>query len=408
MTSYQQPVLPPPPHRRAKRGWFVLLLLVGFGLSSLLLLALGASVLLLSGSSETLDLFGERIAVVEVHGTIFDAEKWLELLEECEENDNVAAVVLDINSPGGAIAPTQRLCDAVAEIAETGKPVVASMGAVAASGGYLLACAADEIYSMPGTLTGSIGVYVQLMNVSDLLEKLGVEFDVVKKGAFKTAGDFSRDMETHEREMFQAVVDDYYQQFLDAVAENRTKKRLSLARGWSASLPGGAFDGEAEVAELGGMVYPAPSGGSASGVALAAGVVASASQKPSLAGATRSATATPTDATPVKTTKLEIDSHVLEEFASRLTEEEIRFRVSALAEGRIYTGRQAHEVGLVDELGSLDDAIELAGKLANLGEDPTVVHKAPGKKRRSLLGSLKVEAGVFDGSRFLYLCPFAF
>ncbi|MCA9435691.1 MAG: signal peptide peptidase SppA, partial [Candidatus Omnitrophica bacterium] len=238
MTDYHQ-ALPAPPPRKERKGWLFLLILIvvgGLGLAAFL----GFFVFsIFGGEGSGVGLFGDRVAVVEIEGTLLDVDDWVDLLKECENSDSIAAVVVNINSPGGGIAPTQLVCNAIQRIQDEGKPVVAFMNSVAASGGYYVASAADEIYAMPGTLTGSIGVYMQLMNLSELLEKIGVEFDFVKKGAFKTAGDYSRDMKPYEREMFNAVVNDYYEQFLEAVAKNRRQNKVSIARGWNEPLPGG-------------------------------------------------------------------------------------------------------------------------------------------------------------------------
>ena len=127
-------------------------------------------------------IFGERIALVELEGVIVDVGELVRELKGHRDNPAVRAVVIRINSPGGVVAPTQELHTALRRLREAGKPVVASLGAVAASGGYYVAVAADRIYANPGTLTGSIGVIMQLANVHDLLKKVGVDYVVVKAG----------------------------------------------------------------------------------------------------------------------------------------------------------------------------------------------------------------------------------
>jgi protease IV len=133
----------------------------------------------------------------------------------------VAAVVLRVNSPGGVVAPTQEIFAAVERVRAAGKPVVASMGSVAASGGYYVAVAANRVYANPGTLTGSIGVVMQLANVEGLLKKVGVDYIVVKAGAYKDIGNIARPMKPEERQVLQALLDDVYGQFVKAVAERR-------------------------------------------------------------------------------------------------------------------------------------------------------------------------------------------
>ena len=171
---------------------------------------------------------GARVAVVEVEGIIgagaaggVDADAVVRTLEEHRESASVAAVVLRINSPGGVVAPTQEIFSAVQRVRAAGKPVVASLGSVAASGGYYVAVAANRVYASPGTLTGSIGVVMQLANVEGLLKKVGVEYVVVKAGAYKDIGSFARAMKPEERQVLQALLDDVYGQFVKAVAERR-------------------------------------------------------------------------------------------------------------------------------------------------------------------------------------------
>ena len=130
-------------------------------------------------------------------------------------------MVLRIDSPGGVVAPTQEIFTAVRRLREAKKPVVASLGSVAASGGYYVAVSADRIFASPGTLTGSIGVVMQLANVEGLLKKVGVEYVVVKAGAYKDVGNFARAMTPEERRILQSLLDDVYDQFISAVAEGR-------------------------------------------------------------------------------------------------------------------------------------------------------------------------------------------
>ncbi|MCA9432349.1 MAG: signal peptide peptidase SppA [Candidatus Omnitrophica bacterium] len=417
MTDYHQ-ALPAPPPRKERKGWLFLLILIvvgGLGLAAFL----GFFVFsIFGGEGSGVGLFGDRVAVVEIEGTLLDVDDWVDLLKECENSDSIAAVVVNINSPGGGIAPTQLVCNAIQRIQDEGKPVVAFMNSVAASGGYYVASAADEIYAMPGTLTGSIGVYMQLMNLSELLEKIGVEFDFVKKGAFKTAGDYSRDMKPYEREMFNAVVNDYYEQFLEAVAKNRRQNKVSIARGWNEPLPGGPVS-KTEMADLGGVVYPSPAWGGLGGSPIAsAGVVLSATSatkeetvEADVVAATGE-TDSISDATATADTEAENSDEdkvdpMVAAFADTLTDEQVDTRVAELAEGRIYTGRQAHRVGLVDELGTLEDAVKRAGKLAGIEGKPKTVTKKV-KENTGLFGALKTQAAILEGPRFSYLCPYAY
>jgi len=175
-------------------------------------------------------LFGERIAIVELEGLIVDVDDQVRELRAYRDNPGIRAVVLRINSPGGAVAPTQELYGAIRRLREAGKPVVASLGAVAASGGYYIAVAADQIYANPGTLTGSIGVVMQMANLNALMKKVGVEYVVVKAGEFKDVGNFARPMTAEEHRILQALLDDVHGQFIAAVADGRKLDRAVVRR----------------------------------------------------------------------------------------------------------------------------------------------------------------------------------
>ncbi len=172
---------------------------------------------------------GQKVAIVEVEGIIIDSETLVQELNDHRDNPSVRAVVVRVNSPGGVVAPTQEIYAAIQRVRKTGKPVVASLGSVAASGGYYVATAADRIYASPGTLTGSIGVVMQMANVEGLLKKVGVEYVVVKSGQYKDIGNFARQMTPDERRILQAVLDDVYSQFVEAVASGRKLDRDTVA-----------------------------------------------------------------------------------------------------------------------------------------------------------------------------------
>ena len=175
-------------------------------------------------------LFGPRVAIVELEGIITDVDDIVRELKSHRENPSVRAVVIRINSPGGVVGPTQELHDAILKTRQAGKPVVASLGSVAASGGYYTAVACDQIYANPGTLTGSIGVIMQLANVEQLMKKVGVEYVVVKAGAFKDVGNMGRAMTPEERRTLQALLDDVHAQFIGAVAAGRKLDREEVVR----------------------------------------------------------------------------------------------------------------------------------------------------------------------------------
>jgi protease-4 len=163
---------------------------------------------------------GHAVGVAEIHGVIGDDPELLATLDDFRTAAGIVAVVLRIDSPGGAVAPSQEITDAVWRLRER-KPVVASLGNVAASGGYYVASAANAIVADPGTLTGSIGVIMEFRNFQGLADKAGVSESVVKSGRFKDIGHPLRPMTDDERALLQAVVDDVEGQFVDAVARGR-------------------------------------------------------------------------------------------------------------------------------------------------------------------------------------------
>jgi len=164
---------------------------------------------------------GDKVAVVRIEDVIYSSEKTVDRIMELKEQSSVKALLLRINSPGGGVAPSQEIYEAVRSFRESGKPVVASLGAVAASGGYYIACAADTIMANPGTVTGSIGVIFEFPYIADLLKKIGVDMEVIKSGKFKDAGSPSRKITAEERALFQGVINDTWDQFVGAVADGR-------------------------------------------------------------------------------------------------------------------------------------------------------------------------------------------
>jgi protease-4 len=280
--------------------------LVALGVGAAVLVLFVATIWLLIAVTDDGLPGGAKVAVVEVEGIIgtdlqrgLDTESLVRTLGEYRDDAAVRAVVLRINSPGGVVAPTQEIFTAVRRLREAKKPVVASLGSVAASGGYYVAVSADRIYASPGTLTGSIGVVMQMANLEGLLKKVGVEYVVVKAGAYKDVGNMARAMTPEERRILQALLDDVYDQFIGAVAEGR------------------GLDPQA---------------------------------------------------------------------------------VRAFAEGRIYSGRQAQSLKMVDDLGGLEDAIEAAAKMAGLPGKPKVIYP---RRRFSLRELLRNELGLGAVSRVL-------
>ena len=200
--------------------------LVFIGVAALFLL-FGTS---LGRGGEGGPLFGPRVAVVELEGLIAETDDLVRELRHHRDNPSVRAVVIRINSPGGVVGPTQEVHDALLRLRQAGKPVVASLGSVAASGGYYVAVAADQIFANPGSLTGSIGVIMQMANVDALMKKVGVDYVVVKAGQFKDLGNFSRPMTPEERRVIQSLLDDVHGQFIEAVATGRKLDRSAVVQ----------------------------------------------------------------------------------------------------------------------------------------------------------------------------------
>jgi protease-4 len=172
---------------------------------------------------------GEKVAVLPVTGLISDSEATIEQLKKFAKDDSIKAIVIRINSPGGGVGPSQEIYEEVKKL-KGKKIVLSSMGALAASGGYYIACGTQKIYANPGTITGSIGVLMNFVNVKELIEKIGLKGMVVKSGAFKDIGSPVREMKPEERELLQGVIDNVHSQFIAAVAEGRKMDRDNVAK----------------------------------------------------------------------------------------------------------------------------------------------------------------------------------
>jgi protease-4 len=163
---------------------------------------------------------GEAVAVVDIHGEIrYDLSK-IDELDSYRENDRIKAVLLHIHSPGGGVAATQEIYHAVRRL-RLEKPVIAFLSSVAASGGYYIACAADSIVSLEGTLTGSIGVVASFLHTEELFQKIGLDVTVVKSGKYKDIGSPYRQMSSEEKDYMSRLLGSVYSQFLQAVSEGR-------------------------------------------------------------------------------------------------------------------------------------------------------------------------------------------
>ncbi len=234
-----------------------------------------------SGGKSSRFAFGDKIAIVEVKGVITQSSGIIEELQQYLEDDGVKAIILRIDSPGGGVGPAQEIHREILKI-KPKKKVVTSMGSVAASGGYYIACASDLIVANPGTITGSIGVIMQFSNLEELLKKIGIKGVVIKSGEHKDIGSPFREMTPEEKRIMQEVLDNVHQQFIQAVAEGR---------------------------------------------------------------------------------KLD------------------RSKVVQIADGRILTGEQAKNVGLVDKMGNLQDTIDITAKMVGIEGKPNVLYP---KRRLSI------------------------
>jgi len=228
---------------------------------------------------------GQKVAVIDVTGIISKSDATIKLIHAYRDDPSVKAIVMRIDSPGGSVAPVQEI---YTELEKIKKPIVASMGGSAASGGYYIACAADTIFANPGTLTGSIGVIMQFTRMKGLYDKVGLEHQVIKSGQFKDTGSPFRTLTEEEQAVLQATVDDVHNQFVDTIAEARS---------------------------------------------------------------------------------------------NLLT----RTEVVELADGRIFSGKQALDSKLIDQLGNLPDAIKIAGELGGIEGKPKVLRK---QKKTSLFEQL--------------------
>lgn len=222
---------------------------------------------------------GDRVGVVEVTGVIADGKTTLKELRDFAENDGIRAIVVRVDSPGGSVGPSQEIYEAIHSTREK-KHVVVSMGSIAASGGFYIACAGEKVFANPGTLTGSIGVIAQFPNVTGLLHWAGIGMQTITAGKMKDVGSPFREMTPDERAYLQSTLADVHEQFIGAVASGRS-----------------------------------------------------------------------------------------------LSADDVR----KFADGRVFTGRKAKELKLVDELGGLQDAVREAGKLGGIQGEPRIEY--PTKER---------------------------
>jgi len=177
---------------------------------------------------------GEKLGVIELKGAITSSDRIVGQFKKYRENRSIKAIVFRVDSPGGAIVPSQEIYEEVRKTREAGKPVVVSMGSVAASGGYYVSCGASKIVANRGTLTGSIGVISQFVQFEDLMKKIGIASVTVKSGKFKDSGSPFRKFSEEDKKYWEQLIQDTYNQFVTVVEQERKlprEKILSIADG---------------------------------------------------------------------------------------------------------------------------------------------------------------------------------
>lgn len=198
------------------------------------------SLITMVGKEKKAFSYGEKVGVVEIDGLMTDARRVLEQIKNFREQEAIKAIVLRVNSPGGAVGPAQEIYREIRKTVRT-KKVVASLGSIAASGGYYVAAATDGIVANPGTVTGSIGVILGYTNFQDLFEKIGLRPVIIKSGKYKDITSPVREISDKERELLQQFTDNIHNQFIEDVAEGRGKSPEDIRK----IADGRIFSGEA-------------------------------------------------------------------------------------------------------------------------------------------------------------------
>ncbi len=189
-----------------------------------------ASIFSGSDYDETTSTSGEKVALIELKEPILVSDNIVRQFKKYRENRSVKAIVFRVESPGGGVAASQEIYEEVKKTRDNGKPVVVSMGSVAASGGYYVSCGASTIVANPGTLTGSIGVIFQFFHVNQLLGKIGVDASTFKTGRYKDSGSPFRKPTEEDKKYFDILLADVYDQFVDVVAKERKLKRSHVLK----------------------------------------------------------------------------------------------------------------------------------------------------------------------------------
>ena len=226
-----QPPPPPPPPRPRTRS-YLLPISCAVGCLPWLILGLLLIVAVIGGGAKE---YGDHVALIRVsgvitagtntssllQGSITGSESVVEQLEKARTSDDAKAVVIRINSPGGSPAGSEEIYNAIRRLRKAGKPVYASMGDVAASGGYYTAAPCSKIFADASTITGSIGVIFETADLSELFKKIGMNPETIKSGKFKDLGSPSRPLTAEERKLIQGIVDQTYDTFVKAVVDGR-------------------------------------------------------------------------------------------------------------------------------------------------------------------------------------------
>lgn len=195
------------------------------GLGSIFFLLIVLTLLPDRDYDESTSTSGEKVAVVDLKEPIYSSEEVVRQFKKYRDNRSVKAIVFRVESPGGGVAASQEIYEEVRKTRESGKPIVVSMGAVAASGGYYVSCGATTIVANPGTLTGSIGVIFQYLHAEELLEKIGIDAATYKTGRLKDAGSPFRPPSETDKQFFNQLLADVYDQFVDVVIKERKLRR---------------------------------------------------------------------------------------------------------------------------------------------------------------------------------------
>lgn len=296
-----------PPKKKRKFFSFLLgIFLIFFGLIVLIIIISGIS-FFWKGKVPTLE---PSVGVIEIKGEI-GMEPFMRLeditkhLNNFAEDTMIKAVVLRVDSPGGTVGLSQEIYSAIAKFrTKTKKPVIASMGDIAASGGYLVAASAQEIYANAGTLTGSISVIINLINAEGLLNKIGVKLDNVKTGKYKDIGSPDRALTEEERKLLTDVILDVHDQFIEDILKTREGAIINALKTMNENSEN-AKDKDKE--------------------------------------------------------NYTLDSEGAKKF------------LESISDGRIFSGRQAQKLGLVDSIGTYQDAVYRAAKLGKIPGKPKIV-----------------------------------